>query len=352
MRPASMAAMTTIRPVDLRDDADLAAYHAVEAELHRESWPDDPARPAAELRKEVELMPAFVTHRLWVAFEEGEPVGLVRVRWRGGEDNQDLAMIFGGVVPSQRGRGIAAVLMRAGAQAALDAGRTKVIIDSDSMVPVGASVLERWGGKKAMVARISRLDLAALDAPLMDAWIAQGRELCDEFELLFWQDRVPSEHVEAFAALHDVMNSAPLEDLDVEPFVLTPEQLLAYEDARVARGYQWWATVVRHKPSGEFAGFTDMVATSFDRTVLHQGDTGVWHKYRGKGLGRWIKAYHLGRVRGFVPEARWVQTGNAGTNRPMLNINEQMGFFPYKHITGWQFVTADLVRRVTRSPAA
>ena len=343
-----MARMTTIRPVDLRLDADLAAYHEVDAALHREAWPDDPVRPATELRKEIEQLPDFVTYRPWVAFDGDTPVGLARVRWRGGVDNQDLAVIYVGVLPHARRRGIAARLVATAAQAALDAGRTKMILDSDSMVPGGAEMLAGWGGKKAMVARISRLDLAALDEALMDAWIARGGEMAEDFELLFWRDRVPVEHREAFASLHDVMNSAPLEDLDVEPFVLTPEQLVAYEEARNARSISWFATIVRHRPSGEFAGFTDIVSTPYDRPILHQGDTGVWHKYRGNGLGRWIKAYHLKRVREHVPEARWVQTGNAGTNRPMLNINEQMGFYPYKHFTGWQFATADLVAQATR----
>ena len=344
--------MTFLRTVDVRNDADLAAYHAVASALHREAWPDDPVRSAQELRNEVELLPDFVTHRHWMAFDGDAAIGLVRARWRGGEDNQDLAVIDVGVLPDARREGIAARLVAMAARAALEADRTKMILDSDSMVPAGAEMLERWGGKKAMVVRISRLDLTSLDPVLMDAWIARGQDVADEFELLFWQDRVPAEHRVAFAGLHDVMNSAPLEDLDVEPFVLTPEQLLAYEDARNARGISWWATVVRHKPSGEFAGFTDIVSTPHDRPVLHQGDTGVWHKYRGKGLGRWIKAAHLQRVREAVPEARWVQTGNAGTNRPMLNINEQMGFKTYKYITGWQFATADLIERVTRPRAA
>ena len=348
-----MRGMLKIRQVDLLDPSDLVAYHAVLAELHHEVWPDNPPRTPDELRREVANAPDFVTIRQWVAWDDGEPAGLARVRWRGGEDNQDLASVYGGVIPNRRRRGIGSRLLEAATEAALAAGRTKVIMDSDSMAPAGAPVMERLGGKKGITMRISRMDLDRLDRGLMDAWLASGEKLTDEFELLeLGPEPVPVKHRQAFADLHHVMNSAPLEDLELEPFVLTVEQMAAYEEARIARGIRWWATVARHRASGEFAGFTELQALQEDPSIIYQGDTGVWEKYRGRGLGRWIKASNLLRVLPHMPEARWVETGNAGSNRPMLAINEAMGFYPYKQIIGWQFQTADLQARVRRLPAA
>lgn len=345
--------MVTIRPVDLVQASDLDAYHAVLAVLHREVWPDNPPRSREELRREIEAAPHFVTVRQWLAWEGDTPVGLIRLRWRDGEDNQHLATAYLGVLPEHRERGIASELLAVASRAALDAGRTSLIVDSDSRAEAGARVLERLGGKKAMVGRISRLDLDRLDHARMREWLAIGEAVGDEFELLFWgPGRVPDAFAQAFTDLHDVMNSAPFEDLDVEPFVLTVEQMRSYEASRLERGIDWWATVVRHKPSGELAGFTDVNVLPTDRTVIYQGDTGVWHKYRGRGLGRWIKAANLLRVLPLIPEAKWVETGNAGSNRPMLAINEAMGFYPYKHMTGWQFDLAALHARVRRLPAA
>ena len=346
--------MAEIRPAHLTDASDLDAYHEVLSQLHAEAWPHNPPRSKEELRLEVENTPGFVTIVQWLAWEGGEPVALMRLRWRESEDNRDLAAGYLGVVPSHRRRRIASDLIGVATRAALDAGRTKLIMDSDSMAPAGAEALERLGGKKGITVRISRMDIDALDLGLMDAWLAEGERLTDEFELLFFgPEPVPPEHKEAFAELHHVMNSAPFEDLDVEPFVLTVEQMEAYEVARAARGIDWWATIVRHRESGEFAGFTELQALPEDRSIIYQGDTGVWHKYRGRGLGRWVKAANLLRVLPLMPNARWVETGNAGSNRPMLSINEAMGFYPYKQIIGWQFDTAALQARVKNSvPAA
>ena len=346
--------MADIRPAHLTDASDLSAYHEVLSQLHDEAWPHNPPRSKEELRLEVVNAPDFVTIVQWLAWEDDEPVGLMRLRWREGADNQDLASGYLGVLPSHRRQRVASDLIGVATEAALGAERTKLIMDSDSMAPAGAATLERLGGKKGITVRISRMDIEQLDRDLMDTWMAEGERLTDDFELLlFGPEPVPAEHKAAFAELHHVMNSAPFEDLDVEPFVLTVEQMEAYEVSRAARGIDWWATIVRHRESGEFAGFTELQALPEDRSIIFQGDTGVWHKYRGRGLGRWIKASNLLRVLPHMPNARWVETGNAGSNRPMLSINEAMGFYPYKQIIGWQFDTAALLARVrTKAPAA
>jgi GNAT superfamily N-acetyltransferase len=226
-----------------------------------------------------------------------------------------------------------------------------MIFDSDSRADSGAAFLDRLGGKKSLVARKSRLAVADLDRSLMTAWIDASRETSDAFEILEWTDRVPDEHLEAFAALQDVMNSAPFEDLHFEPFVLTPEQLRAYEASRLARGMRSWCVVARHRDSGEFAGFTDMVQTAEDPTIVHQGGTGVWHKYRRKGLGRRLKAECALWVLRDAPDAKWFETENAGSNQAMLAINVAMGYTPYKEITAWQFDVAALLSRTAIHPA-
>ncbi len=58
--------------------------------------------------------------------------------------------------------------------------------------------------------------------------------------------------------------------------------------------------------------------------------TGVRLPYRGRGLGKWLKATMLLKVREEFPQVRVVVTGNATSNAPMLSINERLGFRPYR----------------------
>ncbi|MGB7860052.1 MAG: GNAT family N-acetyltransferase, partial [Acidimicrobiia bacterium] len=58
--------------------------------------------------------------------------------------------------------------------------------------------------------------------------------------------------------------------------------------------------------------------------------------HRNKGLGRLLKASMAKRFVGEFPDVEWIDTGNAGSNEPMLNINIAMGFKPVLMINAWQ----------------
>lgn len=337
--------MIDIRPLDFASRRDVDAWHRLESRLHELVWPDNPPRSRDALVLEHENVPEFATVIRWLAWRGDEPVGHANVRWRMGVDNQHLAVGYVGVLPEWRRRKIGTRLTHACARAATGAGRTSMIFDSDSRAEPGASFLERLGGKKSLVARNSRVAVADLDLNLLRTWIREGESRAEAFEIVLWDDRVPTDQREAFAALLDVMNSAPYEDLDVEPFVHTSDHLVAYEVSRLARGMRWWCAVARHRDTGELAGFTDMVHTADDPAMLYQGGTGVWPKYRRNGLGRRLKALNALRVLQQAPAAKWIETESAGSNRAMLVINEAMGFSPYKQITAWQFAIPALLDR-------
>ena len=63
-------------------------------------------------------------------------------------------------------------------------------------------------------------------------------------------------------------------------------------------------------------------------------------KFRGHGLGKWLKAAMLLKVLAERPDVTLVRTGNADMNVPMLKINHALGFKPYIAHTVWQLDTA------------
>jgi mycothiol synthase len=67
-----------------------------------------------------------------------------------------------------------------------------------------------------------------------------------------------------------------------------------------------------------------------------QGDTGVDPNHQNKGLGRWLKAMTIKQFVADHPNVERIDTDNAGSNEPMLNINVAMGYKPILITNAWQ----------------
>ena len=63
---------------------------------------------------------------------------------------------------------------------------------------------------------------------------------------------------------------------------------------------------------------------------IMQDLTGVLPEYRGRGLGKWLKAQMLFHIKENYPDTKVIVTGNADANAPMLSINERIGFKRYR----------------------
>ena len=138
------------------------------------------------------------------------------------------------------------------------------------------------------------------------------------------------------AELVELTNQQPLGDLEIEDMHMTPEQLRQAEQMSFARGNQRWTFYIVEKASGRFAGYTETVWNPNRPEILRQDMTGVFPEYRGRGLGRWLKAAMLDKVLKERPSVKYVRTGNADSNAAMLKINREMGFQPYTAGALWQ----------------
>jgi hypothetical protein len=60
----------------------------------------------------------------------------------------------------------------------------------------------------------------------------------------------------------------------------------------------------------------------------------------------------LAHVRELYPDLRWVITGNAASNAPMLAINKRLGFKEYRAGAEYQISRGRLAARVNRAASA
>ena len=331
-----MRAPATVHEIDLESspERELRAAHVVAAPLAWTWLPGDELLPFDEWRAEERKRNAIVPTRHLVAEVDGEVVGYALAELDH-EANTHVVWAQIGVVEGHRRRGIGTQLAGRVAELAADDGRTSFGTGADEGSP-GEPFLAGLGLTHRQVVHQNRLLTADVDAELLEGWVARAPERAGGYRLEAWDGPTPPELEETFAACTEVMNTAPLGDLEIEDERMTPERLRRIERARLDAGVDWWTICAVEEATGAFVGFTQLSFSGWRRTVAKQNDTGVDPAHRDKGLGRWLKATMLLRLLDEKPEVVKIDTGNAGSNAPMLGINHAMGFRLVKVGGNWQ----------------
>jgi len=311
-------------PADL-----LSGAHDVVAQVEADDTPDESPTTLAEFVAECRHAPALVDRPHWLATSDGRPLGVASIELADVPDNRTFATIDVSVVPAARRAGVGNALLRAVLDRARSEGRDLTTAYALAGGP-GGQFLEAHGFTRRQVERRSRLRTAAIDRTLLDGWIERAAERAGDYSLVGWVGACPEGHVEDFARVSMVMNTAPLDDVEFEDMAITPERIRTIHSTYADRGSEPWVLCARHERTGELAGYTDL-RYSFHRTThAHQDDTGVDPAHRGRGLGRWLKAANLLRLLDAHPEVERVSTWNAEGNTAMLSINVAMGFRPWQ----------------------
>ena len=338
----------TIVPLDLKNatQAEYVALNDLGNVMRAESQPDDPPSPLEETIQGCQNIPPFVQVFAWAVWSpDGKMmvasgnVGVLNM-----EENRHVAQFDIDVRPEYRCQGLGHRLLAEITKVVRQEDRRLMMTGTNGRVPAGEAFISKVGAEKGLEMHTNQLALATLDRSLLSEWQAQAQTRAGGFELGFWEGPYPEDELEAIAALNEVMNSAPRGNLDVEDFHWTPEHLRQMEQSMLATGQERWTMYVREKATGKFAGFTEMHWNPHRPTILSQGGTGVFPEYRNHGLGRWLKAAMLEKALSDRPEAKFVRTGNADSNAPMLSINHALGFQPYMSRCIWQVDTAKAER--------
>lgn len=330
----------TFEPLDpaTASDQDLAAVHEVFAAGERAAGvPEVLIPPPRQGVLDLCHPPATVLRRMVVARDAGAIVGAAAWEWEDVASNRDHVFVGVDVAPGARGRGLGRELLATAVAQACDEFHPR-LIDAEARRddPAVHALLGGVGFEARLSSPRNVLWTAGLDRSMLEGWVARAAERAADYELVRWDGSVPKDLHDQFLELWHVMNTAPLESLEWDDEVMTPERSRAQEGAWSRRGVTPWAVVARHRPSGTFAGFTVVAVHEHWPQVAAQEDTGVLPEHRDRGLGRWLKAVNALRILDERAEVEAVTTWNAGSNAPMLGINHAMGFAPVEWWAEWQ----------------
>ena len=300
-----------------------------EADLH----PDGPETPYEHRLLMWRAQSGYWTSTRFAAFDNDDLAGvMLAVIWR---DQPEVGLVTPAVRTAWRGKGVAKALAVPALEHLASETRSKVIVD----LPSGSSiepVVARYGLKKALDEKVNRLRVSEVDWELMAHWEASISERAPEYELLFLKTPFPEEYLDRWCQISDVMNTMPMEDLDLELPKMTAEKWRAVEQGYASQRAEYRACIAVHKTTGDFAGMTTIWAQSLFPELAVQDDTAVAPSHRGQNLGRIIKAAMLRRFIEEFPAVEVIETGNAGSNAPMLKINTEMGYRTVLEMSAWQ----------------
>jgi GNAT superfamily N-acetyltransferase len=306
-----------------------------------------------------ELLPEYrnnPTRRRWhaTASIDGDVVGRAMVTTRPRTPGVGAYFVVD-VLAEHRGHGIGAALMGWVEQTSAAAGETTLKISvahtgSTSGVRIasptgfgdlpaddpGVRFLLRHGFTLEQVVRISVLDTAGLGdrlPPLLaDAQACAG----EGYRPVSWIGPTPAQWLDDLAVLRTRMSTdTPMAGLQAAPDPWDSARVVAHDERIAEAGETVLTTAVEHVETGRLVGFSEIYVPD-GRPAATQEDTLVLREHRGRRLGMLLKVMTALDLLRTAPRVEAVVTWNAEENRPMLDVNEAMGFRAIGYEGGWQ----------------
>jgi RimJ/RimL family protein N-acetyltransferase len=270
--------------------------------------------------------------RWFVAYDGEEPVGTASID-ASDYDNLEMALLSLRVDPELRRRGLGAAILRDLEALAGEMDRPLLMLDGwDGEATLGFAAAAGYERKSAEIRRLQVAAEAPDPRPIRDEALAHA----GDYELLRVEGYAAEDLLTGLVELTAAINDAPVDDLEWEDEVYSPERVHAYERAQIESGYRFRRIVARHRPSGELAGHTVVVVDTEQPAVAEQHDTSVVRAHRGHRLGLMLKAEMMLWLAEDEPQVERVFTNNAESNRYMIAVNERLGYRPVGRIVEFQ----------------
>lgn len=335
-----------VEQIDTRSapEATLRALSELHDEWDLEWRPTEPLTPFAQRLVDWRYFRDQIDMPQWI-LRQGDLIvatsGLFQHR------TQDLDNSFGWVYvrADRRREGLGKALLRPTVEYAMTDGRKRYMTLEPTDSP-HAFWPETIGIKPVYNERVSQLRTSEVDRSLMREWIALASERASDYEVRLLRSPIPDEFVEKAVKVAGVMNHAPMEELEEDPHEWTVEEWRQLEENESKRQREVLGYFAIHRPTGDFVGYTNVAYQGLHPAIGYQWDTGVDPAHQNKGLGRWLKASMMEMLLDEYPALEIIETENAESNDPMLNINVAMGYKPAHEQIIYQGDIANVARYV------
>jgi RimJ/RimL family protein N-acetyltransferase len=330
--------VSDVAPLDVDDDAELAAWHATYLAADRHGRVHPTPWMLEEMRADLRGRRTGERHLALAGRADGEIVsaGLVVLPLK---ENLDTA--WGGVWtrPEHRGRGHGSAMAAALERLVRDEGRRTLTVEvfvpydapADGAGHPDVEFATRRGFELDLSNVVRVLDLP-VDAARVQAWADEAAPHHRDYTLRQFRGPVPDDIVEPFGELlGSLMTEAPSGEVAREHEVMDVERIRADEVVFEASGRTKYTTVAV-APDGSLVAYSELVVPRHDPGHVYQWGTLVAPAHRGHRLGMATKAANLLWLQREEPGRTALVTVNAEVNAQMIGVNEALGFVPVERL--------------------
>jgi GNAT superfamily N-acetyltransferase len=298
---------------------DLAEVYEVVSSVQREDLPDLPIPSYAAFAGRMRVTTARIgPHRCWIARTQGCIVAVVMAYFPAAQYRR-VGMVNVQVLPHMRRQGAATALVRA-VLPVLRADR-RAVIASQGMQE--GSTGDRWARSRGFhPAHRVAVQSLAVDDSTRALWQVSAPP---GLRALRWTGPAPDGLVAEYARARTAISDAPTGDQSHAHPAWTVERVRRHEANARAVGTELYVVAAVHEPTGTIAGLTEMEIRVKETERGHQQDTAVLPAFRGRGLGRYVKAEMMHWITSQYPELKSVITASAAENSHMIRVNRELG---------------------------
>ena len=340
---------------DNLDESFWEKYHAFGEKNHKELYPDD-SLPERKVR-EIYLKSGWPDYHFFREFVYKDSAKreiiasstfAINKEDSPGYDENKHNSFFGITIDSRyRRQGLGSLLFKTILEKAKEKGCK--FTETDTFYDSGNKFCKKFGGKIINKSSENRLHMEEVDWKLVNEWRDEGKKKAPMVVLENYLI-VPEKDIKEICEIETILERQmpTMDDEDKWAETYTPEKKRKYERMQQKQGHINY-TIISREYNGFISGITEIRYSRTDRPErIEQGLTGVLEEYRGRGLGKWLKAEMLMYIENHIPDARFLVTGNADHNAPMNSINERLGFKPYKNETSYKFRLTTAIKRMNK----
>jgi len=349
----------TLHPLVLPARADAAPSALVReyAEVRNLSLRETTGRADEDLAPE-SLLPTLFSNqdmhrRQWYILEDDEMVGIAVLNTLA-DDAGRTAFVTVNLLRRVWGRGIGSVALAHVEHEARESGVQRMLVWNEHLdggeeklpSPTGfgavprdhaARFLLRHGFVLEQVERVSTLTWSESLVQRIRNLRSDAEHRAAGYRVVQWALPTPVEHVEGYAWMKQHMSTdVPDANLEMPAEQWNAERVARHDERYLQRGNTVLVTAAQHIESGELCAYNELSIGADAASTSHQEDTLVLSSHRGSRLGMLVKTAGLLTWREQHPDSPAVITYNAEENRPMLDINEAIGFAPIAYEGAWK----------------